>query len=100
MYSFICFILGISAPNISLKDSTDTIWGLSHYSPPPWKYSPPHYGIIIMIGGAIGYLTTRLGGGGGYNRKDPQFVQHPIVSLPPLLVQGAPFYEATKIMVH
>ena len=23
--------------------------------------------------GAIGYLTTKLGGGGGYNGKDPDF---------------------------
>ena len=28
-----------------------------------------------MIGGwAIGYLTTKLGGGGGYNGKDPSIV--------------------------
>ena len=32
-------------------------------APPPLNYSP-HYG-IITIGGAIGYLTTKLGGGGG-----------------------------------
>ena len=36
---------------------------LSHCSP-PWKYSP-HYGIFTMIEGAIGYLTIKLGGGGG-----------------------------------
>ena len=41
--------------------------GLSHYSPPPHKNIPPHYGIITMIGeGAIGYLTTKVG---GYNGK-------------------------------
>ena len=33
----------------------------------------PHYGVFTMIGGgvgAIGYLTTKLGG--GYNAKDPK----------------------------
>ena len=37
--------------------------GLSHYSP-PWKYSPPLW-YICHDWGAIGYLTTNLGGGGG-----------------------------------
>ena len=40
--------------------------GLSHYSPPTHEIIAPHYGIVtIMGGGGGGYLTTKLGWGGG-----------------------------------
>ena len=51
--------------------------GLSHYSPPPWSYSPPlWYNYHVWggggVGGAIGYLTTKLGRDGGYSGKNPK----------------------------
>ena len=48
--------------------------GLSHYSP-TWKYSPPLW-YIYHDWGAVGYLTTKLGGG-GYNGNDPNFFYAP-----------------------
>ena len=43
---------------------------------PPKKIIAPHCGIFTMIGGgAIGYLITKLGGG-GYNNKDPKYELH------------------------
>ena len=50
---------------------------LSHYS--PHEIIAPHNGVFTMIGGAIGYLTTELG---GYNGKDPFFS-----------VDSAPFFS-------
>ena len=53
------------------KENRVAFWDVKLYYSFPiiasWKYSPPHYGIFTMIGGggAIGYLTTKLGGGGG-----------------------------------
>ena len=38
-------------------------WGLSHHSP-PWHYSPPLW-YNYHDWGAIGYMPTKLGGGGG-----------------------------------
>ena len=38
----------------------------------PHEIIAPHHGIFIMFGGAIGYLTTKLGG--GYNGKDPKIL--------------------------
>ena len=39
----------------------------------PNEIIAPHFGIINMIGGAICYLTTKLGAG-GYNGKDPKII--------------------------
>ena len=40
----------------------------------PHEIIAPHYGIVTMNGGgAIVYLTTKLGG--GYNGKDPNYVR-------------------------
>ena len=60
---------------IAIHDEVIKISGLSHYSPheiiaPPLWYIYHDWG----GGGAIGYLTTKLGGGGGgYNGKDPKY---------------------------
>ena len=45
-------------------------------APPPWNCSPPLWYNYHDWGGAIGYLTTKLGGG-GYNGKDPLFLPCP-----------------------
>ena len=61
-------VLAHSDPLFQKKPSILVVFlGLSHYSPPPPPPPPheiiaPHYGIITMFGGAIGYVTTKLGG--------------------------------------
>ena len=51
-------------------------------APPHEIIASPHYGINTMMGGAICYLTTKLGGGGGgggYNGKDHKIERAPVI---------------------
>ena len=63
----------------SVVGGSITYWGHKQKRPELWVFpiidlhenKDPHYGIIKVIGGAVGYLTTKLRG--GYNGKDPEF---------------------------
>ena len=66
-------VMNISKTVISDKKTISILKnGLSNYSP-QWRHSPPHYVVLTMIGGAIGFLTTNLGGGAIMGKTKKKF---------------------------
>ena len=66
-----CYVFFISSSRLLLRPNDETLQICFLFICCPHEIIDPHYGIIIMIGGGtICYLTTKLGVG-GYNGKDP-----------------------------